>query len=102
MVEFELFPIKRGRYDVYLHFASHKGNTDRVQGFWDGSRFGGVLDFEHQKRDPVMDSWNRDFNTSEFIGRLILTETKSHTLKFLSLESGFGNFKYLALWPVVD
>ena len=102
VVEFELSPIQRGKYDVYLHLASNHVNTNKVQGFWDGARYGGVLDFEHQKRDPGLGSWLRDFNTREYIGRLLLTDTKSHTLKFVSLESGYGNFDYLAFWPVTD
>jgi uncharacterized surface protein with fasciclin (FAS1) repeats len=102
MVEFELAPILRGKYEVYLHFASHRTNTNQVQGFWDGARFGGVQDFQHQRRDPEADSWLRDFNTSNHIGRLLLTETSSHNIKFISLGGGFGNFDYLVFEPIVD
>jgi uncharacterized surface protein with fasciclin (FAS1) repeats len=102
MVEFSLAPILRGKYEVELYFASHRSNTNKVQGFWDGSRFGGILDFEHQRRDPEADSWLRDFNTSNYIGRLILTETSSHKIKFISLEGGFGNFDYLVFRPIED
>lgn len=102
LVELGLAPILRGKYDVDLHFASHHTNTNKVQGFWDGARFGGVLDFEHQRRDPEADGWLRDFNTSSYIGRLILTETSSHKIKFISLEGGFGNFDYLVFRPIED
>jgi len=102
MVEFELAPILRGRYDVYVHFASHNTNTNQVQGFWEGARFGGVLDFEHQRRDPEAGSWLRDFNTSNYIGRLLLTETSSHKIKFISLGGGIGNFDYLVFQPIED
>jgi uncharacterized surface protein with fasciclin (FAS1) repeats len=102
MVEFGLAPIIRGKYDVELHFASHQSNTNKVQGFWDGARFGGVLDFEHQRRDPEADGWLRNFNTSNYIGRILLTETSSHKIKFISLEGGFGNFDYLVLLPITN
>ncbi|KPK83558.1 MAG: hypothetical protein AMS27_12495 [Bacteroides sp. SM23_62_1] len=100
VVEFTLIPILRGKYDVHLHFASHSTNTNKVQGFWDGARFGDILDFEHQVRDPEYDGWKRDFNTSEYLGRILLTDTRPHTIKFVSLEDGYGNFDYLILWPV--
>jgi hypothetical protein len=32
----------------------------------------------------------------------LLTETSSHTIKFISLEAGYGNFDYMALWPVTE
>ena len=102
LVEFDLAPILRGKYDVNLYFASYHDNTNKVQGFWDGARFGGVLDFEHQKRDPQAGEWLRDFNTSEYIGRLLLTETSSHKLKFISLEGGYGNFDYLEFIPLEE
>jgi uncharacterized surface protein with fasciclin (FAS1) repeats len=102
LVAFELAPIQRGRYDVYIHFASHSSNTNQVQGFWDGARFGGVQDFQHQRRDPEADGWLRDFNTNNYIGRLLLTETTSHMIKFISLGGGFGNFDYLVFDPILD
>lgn len=100
MVEFDLAPILRGKYDVYIHFASYRNNTNQVQGFWDGSRFGGVLDFQHQRRDPEADGWLRDFNTNNYIGRLLLTETVSHKIKFISLGGGYANFDYLVFQPI--
>jgi len=102
MVEFDLAPILRGKYDVYLYLASYHENSNKVQGFWDGARFGGVLDFEHQKRDPEADGWLRDFNTNVYIGRLLLNETTSHKLKFISLEGGYGNFDYLEFIPLEE
>ena len=102
MVEFELAPMLRGKYEVYIHFASHRTNTNHVQGFWDGARFGGVLDFQHQRRDPEADGWLRNFNTNNHIGRLLLTETCSHKLKFISLGEGFGNFDYLVFQPIAN
>jgi uncharacterized surface protein with fasciclin (FAS1) repeats len=102
LVEFELAPILRGKYDVYIHFASHRTNSNQVQGFWDGARFGPVLDFQHQRRDPEAGSWLRDFNTNNYIGRLLLTETSSHKIKFISLGGGIGNFDYLVFEPIED
>jgi uncharacterized surface protein with fasciclin (FAS1) repeats len=102
MVEFELAPMLRGKYEVYIHFASHRTNTNQVQAFWDGARFGDVLDFQHQRRDPEADGWLRDFNTNNHIGRLLLTETCSHKLKFISLGEGFGNFDYLVFQPLAN
>jgi uncharacterized surface protein with fasciclin (FAS1) repeats len=102
LVEFELAPILRGRYDVYVYFASYNNNTNQAQGFWDGARFGSVLDFQHQRRDPEADGWLREFNSNNYIGRLQLTETTSHTIKFVSLGGGYGNFDYLAFQPIED
>ena len=102
MVAFELAPILRGRYDVYVYFASYNNNTNQVQGFWDGARFGSVLDFQHQRRDPEAGSWLREFNTNNYIGRLLLTETTSHSIKFVSLGGGYGNFDYLVFEPIED
>ena len=98
-VEFELPPILRGQYDVVLHWASHQSNTRQVQGFWDGARLGDPISFVHNKRWPGVE-WKYDYNTSQWLGRLQFTETKPHTLKFISLEAGYGVFDYLALWPV--
>jgi hypothetical protein len=36
------------------------------------------------------------------MGRLMLPQTGSHTLRFVSLLEGYGNFDYLALWPVEE
>jgi uncharacterized surface protein with fasciclin (FAS1) repeats len=98
-VEFEIPPIIRGQYDVYLHWASYQSNTRQAQGFWDGARLGDPISFVHNKRWPGVE-WKYDYNTSQWLGRLQFTETKPHTLKFISLESGYGIFDYLALWPV--
>ena len=46
--------------------------------------------------------WKRDYNTSQYMGRLVLAETDSHTIKFVALLDGYGNFDYLALWPVEE
>lgn len=99
VVEFELPAIIRGKYDVYLHWASHPINTGWAQGFWDDARFGSTFSFVHQMRWPGVE-WKRDYNTSQYMGRLILTETEPHRIKFVSLQDGYGNFDYLALWPV--
>ncbi|KPK83559.1 MAG: hypothetical protein AMS27_12500 [Bacteroides sp. SM23_62_1] len=100
-VEFELPAILRGQYDVYLHWASHQSNTHSVQAFWDGARFGSPFSLVHNKRWPGVE-WLYEYNTSRWMGRLLFTETKSHTLKFISLESGYGVFDYLILWPTED
>lgn len=100
-VEFELPPISRGKYDVYFHWASHDMNTWWAQAFWDGARMGGTFSFVHQKRWPGQE-WKRDYNTSQHMGRVVLSETRAHTLKFVSLQSGYGNFDYLVLWPAED
>ena len=101
VVEFELPPIQRGQYDLILHWASHGTNCGWAQGFWDGARFGSPFSFRHQKRWPGV-SWKRDYNTSQWMGRILLTETTPHTIKFISLADGYGNFDYLALWPVEE
>ncbi len=100
-VEFELPSITRGNYDVYFHWASHDSNCRLAQAFWDGSRLGNTFSFRHQKRWPGQ-SWKRDYNTSQYMGRLVLPETEAHTIKFVSLEQGYGNFDYLVLQPVED
>ncbi len=100
-VEFELPPITRGKYDVYFHWASHPINCDWAQAFWDGARLGNTFSFVHNKRWPGQE-WKYDYNTSQYMGRLILAETAPHVIKFVSLLQGYGNFDYLALWPVED
>lgn len=99
VVEFKLPAITKGKYDVYFHWASHSINADWAQAFWDGARMGNTFSFEHQKRWPGQE-WKRDFNTSQYMGQLLLTETETHIIKFVSLLDGYGNFDYLAFWPV--
>ena len=98
-VEFELAPILRGKYDVSLHWASHPINTGSAQGFWDGARFGGLFSFVHNKRWPGVE-WKYDYNTSNYMGRLLLTETGTHKIKFISLQDGYGNFDYMVFQPI--
>jgi uncharacterized surface protein with fasciclin (FAS1) repeats len=100
-VEFSLPPIARGKYDVHFHWASYPTNTNWAQAFWDGARLGDTFSFEHQKRWPGQE-WKRDFNTSQYLGRLVLTGTEPHTLRFASLMDGYGVFDYLVLIPVND
>jgi uncharacterized surface protein with fasciclin (FAS1) repeats len=99
IVEFELPPIIRGQYDVYLHWASYQSNCGLVQALWDGSRLGDPISLVHNKRWPGVE-WKYDYNTSQWMGRLQFTETSAHTLKFISLKSGWCNFDYIAFWPV--
>jgi uncharacterized surface protein with fasciclin (FAS1) repeats len=98
-VEFEIPPILRGQYDIYLHWASWHNNTGLVQVLWDGSRLGDPISLIHNKRWPGTE-WLYDYNTSTFMGRLQFIETESHTLKFISLKPGYGTFDYMVLWPV--
>jgi uncharacterized surface protein with fasciclin (FAS1) repeats len=98
-VEFELPPVIRGQYDVYLYWASYQNNSGLVQALWDGSRLGDPISLVHSKRWPGVE-WKYDYNTSQWMGRLQFTETRSHTLKFISLKPGWGNFDYLVLSPV--
>lgn len=100
-VEFALPPVIRGKYDVYFHWASYQTNTGWAQAFWDGARLGETFSFVHNKRWPGQE-WKYDYNTSQYMGRLLLTETNSHTLRFVSLENGYGVFDYLALWPITE
>lgn len=100
-VEFELPPILRGKYDVYLHWASHPINTGSAQGFWDGARFGSLFSFVHGKRWPGVE-WKYDYNTSFYMGRLLLAETGTHKIRFISLQDGYGNFDYLVFWPIKE
>lgn len=101
VVEFNLPPVTRGNYDVYFYWASHPINSWWAQAFWDGAILGGTFSFQHQKRWPGTE-WKRDYNTSQYMGRLVLVETEPHTIKFVSLLEGFGNFDYLTLIPVED
>jgi uncharacterized surface protein with fasciclin (FAS1) repeats len=100
-VEFRLAPILHGKYDVYLHWASHQSNSGSAQGFWDGARFGGLFSFVHNKRWPGVE-WLYNYNTSTYMGRLLLTETATHTIKFISLADGYGNFDYMVLQPIEE
>lgn len=100
-VEFILPPVMRGRYDIYFHWASYQGNCGWAQAFWDGARLGNTFSFVHSKRWPGRE-WKYDYNTSEYMGRLVLTETVPHTIRFVSLEDGYGVFDYLVLIPVGD
>jgi uncharacterized surface protein with fasciclin (FAS1) repeats len=100
-VEFTIPPIVRGKYDVYFHWASYPTNTNWAQAFWDGARLGDTFSFEHQKRWPGQE-WKRDFNTSQYLGRLVLTVTEEHTIRFASLMDGYGVFDYLVLVPIND
>jgi uncharacterized surface protein with fasciclin (FAS1) repeats len=99
VVEFEIQPVLRGQYDIYLHWASHQSNTDLVQVLWDGARLGDPISLVHNKRWPGVE-WLYEYNTSQFMGRLQFTETEPHTLKFISLKSGLGSFDYMTFWPV--
>ena len=101
VVEFDLTPILRGKYDVYLHWASYPTNTGSAQAFWDGARFGGLFSFVHNKRWPGVE-WKYDYNTSTYLGRLLLTETVTHKIKFISLQNGYGIFDYLVFWPIKE
>jgi uncharacterized surface protein with fasciclin (FAS1) repeats len=102
VVEFEIPPILRGQYDIWLHWASDHSNNDLVQVLWDGAPLGSPISLEHQKRWPDIDDWLRSYNTSEWLGRLLLTEVTSHKIKFIALEEGYGNFDYLVLRPATD
>ncbi|HEX2395625.1 MAG TPA: fasciclin domain-containing protein [Bacteroidales bacterium] len=97
-VEFEIPPIRHGQYDIYLHWASHQEHCQWVQAFWDGGRLGNPFSFVQSKRWPGVE-WKYDFNTSQWLGRVLLNETSSHILKFIALESGYGNFDYMVLIP---
>jgi len=100
-VEFSLPPIIRGKYDVNFHWASYQTNSNWAQAFWDGARLGDTFSFEHQKRWPGGE-WKRDYNTSQYLGRLLLNETGPHTVRFVALQEGYGNFDYLVLIPIND
>jgi len=97
-VEFEIPPLQHGQYDVYLHWASHQDHCWWAQAFWDGGRLGNPFSFVHSKRWPGVE-WKYDYNTSQWMGRVLLNETRPHILKFIALESGYGNFDYMELIP---
>ncbi len=101
VVEFDLPPIMRGRYDIYFHFASYQSNTGWAQAFWDDARLGNTFSFVHSKRWPGVE-WKYDYNTEEYLGRLILPQTRPHRIRFVSLDGGYGNFDYLTLLLVND
>lgn len=98
-IEFELPAILRGQYDVYFHWASHQDNCGWAQAFWDGARLGNPFSFVQSKRWPGVE-WKYDYNTSQWMGRLLLNNTSTHAIKFIALEGGYGNFDYLVLQPV--
>ncbi len=100
-VEFELPAILKGNYDLYFHWASHQDNCGWAQAFWDELRLGDPFSFRHNKRWPGVE-WLYNYNTSQWLGRLLLSESGTHTIKFTSLEGGYGNFDYLILQPVTD
>jgi uncharacterized surface protein with fasciclin (FAS1) repeats len=100
-VEFKLAPILKGKYDVTLYYASFQGQCGSAQAFWDEARFGEVFSFVHHKRWPGVE-WKYDYNTDQYMARLYLTETGPHTLKFISLEDGFGNFDFITFTPVTE
>jgi len=101
-VEFEIPPLLRGQYDIWLHWASDHDNSGLVQILWDGAPLGKPISLEHQKRWPGVDGWLRNYNTSEWLGRLLLPEITTHKIKFIALEGGWGNFDYLVLKPATE
>jgi len=101
VVEFKVPPILRGTYDLYLYWASYHENCGWAQAFWDGDLLGDAFSFVHQKRWPGVE-WLYNYNTSQWIARIWLTETDSHTIKFISLSDGYGVFDYMVLVPVTE
>jgi uncharacterized surface protein with fasciclin (FAS1) repeats len=101
VVEFDLPVILRGTYDIYIYWASYQDNCGWAQAFWDGDLLGDAFSFVQHKRWPGVE-WLYNYNTSQWIARLWLTETRSHTMKFISLGDGYGVFDYMVLVPVTD
>ncbi len=100
-VEFEIPPIMKGAYRVYLHFVSDQDRTESVQAFWDGKILGNEFSIRRQKRPPRRPpEWVYDFRVAHELGTVNLMETKSHVIKFVALQDGLGVFDYLAFWPI--
>jgi uncharacterized surface protein with fasciclin (FAS1) repeats len=100
-VEFEIPPIAKGTYRVFFHFVSDHDRTESVQAFWDGQVLGDEFSIRRQKRPPRRPpEWVYDFRIAHELGTVNLMETKSHVIKFVSLQDGLGIFDYLAFWPI--
>jgi len=98
-IEFVLPVILRGQYDVYFHWVSHQDNCGWAQAFWDGARLGNPFSFVQSKRWPGVE-WKYDYNTSQWMGWLLLNSMGVYTIKFIALEVGYGNFDYIVLQPI--
>jgi len=101
-VEFVLPPIVKGKYDVYLHWVSDKDRTPAVQVFWDDQRFRDNISLNRKVRSWETGSreWKHDIRVFDYLGTLILSETQSHTIKFISLQDGIGVFDYISFHPI--
>ena len=101
-VEFVLPPIVKGKYDVYLHWVSDKDRTPAVQVFWDDQRFRDNISLNRKVRSWETGSreWKHDIRIFDYLGTLILSETQSHTIKFISLQDGIGVFDYISFHPI--
>jgi uncharacterized surface protein with fasciclin (FAS1) repeats len=100
-VEFNLPVVMKGQYRVVLHWVSTQNRCTAVQAFWDGEILGDEFSMLRSKRPPqVPPEWLYDFHFEEEIGRIILDETSSHTIKFYGLAEGYGDWDYIAFWPV--
>jgi len=100
IVEFTLPPITKGTYKVMLHWVSNNDRCTSVQAFWDGDILGSDFSMERQKRPPMTPpEWLYDFRVADVIGTVVLSTTTSHTIRFVGLTSGYGEFDYLTFWP---
>jgi uncharacterized surface protein with fasciclin (FAS1) repeats len=101
IVRFEIPPIEKGKYRVVLHWVSTQDRSSVVQAFWDGEMLGQEFSMIRSKRPPMVPpEWLYDFHFDEEIGKVNLDVTSSHTMSFVGLAEGYGDFDYVAFWPV--
>jgi uncharacterized surface protein with fasciclin (FAS1) repeats len=100
-VEFQIPPIVKGKYRVVFHWVSTHDRSTAVQAFWDGEILGQEFSMIRSKRPPMVPpEWLYDFHFDEEIGRVNLNQTSPHTIRFVGLADGYGDFDYIAFWPV--
>ena len=99
-VEFDLPPITKGTYKVFVHWVSDQDRCGAVQAFWDDQILGYEFSMERKKRPPKRPpEWVYDFRVAHELGVVLLSETKPHKIKFIALKDGLGEFDYLTLRP---
>jgi uncharacterized surface protein with fasciclin (FAS1) repeats len=98
-VEFKLPVIVKGIYDIYLHWVSDKDRSEAAQVLWDDQPFPEQYSFHRKKRPPGGGSWMHNYRVCARLGTIVLSETKSHVLKFINLQEGVGVFDYISFHP---
>jgi uncharacterized surface protein with fasciclin (FAS1) repeats len=100
-VEFRIPPIAKGIYRVVLHWVSTQNRSSSVQTFWDEAVLGDEFAMIRSKRPPqVPPEWLYDFHFDEEIGQVFLENTTAHTMKFIGLAEGYGDWDYVEFIPL--